>query len=122
MLQVVSLHAVVHACFGVVPLLNLENADVEVCSLPDLIVAIGETLFQQQDDVGPQRRNLVSEGSKRADSSSADHRLLEIYAVVNESDVARGVLGHGSFLCQEVQYLRLNMRMFTVFNVLSQDH
>lgn len=51
-----------------------------------------------------------------------NHCLLQVDSVVDKSDVGRGVLGEGALVSQEVHDLGLDVRMLTVFNMLSQYH
>ena len=64
----------------------------------------------------------MGEGSEGADCSSSYYRLFQIDTIIDESYVRSWVACDRAFTSEEVQDLALDMCVFTVLDMLRQDH
>lgn len=102
--------------------LRFEQPYIEIGAFTDFIVTVFETLLEQEEDGGFEVGDFVCEGGKGSDTGSSDHCLLQVHSVVDKSDVGGRILCLGTFFSQEVNYLGLNVGVFAVLNMFSQDH
>jgi hypothetical protein len=68
-------------------LLLLQKIDIEESPFSDFIITVSDAFLKKDENALPERRHLVSKRGKCTDSSSSDHSLLQVYSVVDESNV-----------------------------------
>lgn len=74
-----------------------KHTQVEKGAFTDLIVAIVEAFPKEEHDALGQVFTLVCKDRQGANSRSSDHSLLQIDAIVNESNVGGRIAGKGTF-------------------------